>query len=72
MESIKEKMLAHPKKYNQTYIGHVLDTVSFGSKAIVAGGLTFIHAVFPFMFENTGSQIIRGLYMDLVEKAKFE
>lgn len=46
----------HPASVNQTYWAHLLFAVSFGFSMVKGGCACLIHAVFPFLFQTTGSQ----------------
>ncbi|MDR3504379.1 MAG: DUF6356 family protein [Legionella sp.] len=46
----------HPASANQTYWEHLLFAVSFGFSMVKGGCACLIHAIFPFLFQTTGSQ----------------
>lgn len=46
----------HPHSVNETYIEHMSFALKFGF-GLVGGGLAcIVHAIFPFLFEKSGSQ----------------
>jgi hypothetical protein len=47
----------HPHSVGETYLQHMKFACKFGSQLIGGGIACVIHAIFPFFFQNTGSQI---------------
>ena len=60
----------HPNQFHQTYVEHLLDTLNYSSKAFLSGGIILIHGFFPFLFKDTGIQIIQELFYELKKKKK--
>ena len=59
---------AHPRSVGETYPEHFGIAVRVGS-AMLAGGLAcFVHALFPKLFERTGSSAIKRLYEKLMAR----
>lgn len=56
----------HPSSVNESYIEHMEMSSTFSFWLFVAGFCALIHAVFPFMFEKTGSEIINKLHGRMV------
>ena len=56
----------HPASVGETYFGHLFSALSFCGKMTVALAACFVHAIFPFLFEKTGSQMITRLMDDMV------
>ncbi|MFJ1269262.1 DUF6356 family protein [Legionella lytica] len=46
----------HPASVNQSYWEHLLFAICFGFSMIKGGCACLIHAIFPFLFQTTGSQ----------------
>ena len=58
----------HPQSVGETYPEH-FGIASRVGLAMVAGGLAcFVHAVFPKLFERTGSATIKRLYAAIVAR----
>jgi len=57
----------HPRQVGETYSEHFATASSFGIPMILAGFACLLHAVFPFLFEKTGSNLVRNLYDRMVE-----
>jgi hypothetical protein len=56
----------HPATVGETYGQHFQTALGF-SVSMIGGGLAcMVHAVFPFLFERTGSATIRGLYERMI------
>jgi hypothetical protein len=68
LKLIEQQFLAHPHANHQTYMEHLSDSVEFGLKACVSGGVFITHGIFPFIFEHTGSDMIKALNERLVAK----
>lgn len=58
----------HPASVNESYFQHLSMATIFGLKLLLASFACFLHAIFPFMCERTGSQVIAELNQRMVEK----
>lgn len=56
----------HPHSVGETYSEHFVMASSFGVPMIVAGFACLLHGIFPFMFERTGSNLVRKLHDRMV------
>lgn len=56
----------HPASVGETYPAHLLHACGFAGAMFAGCVACFIHALFPFVFERTGSTIIRSLYARMV------
>lgn len=56
----------HLRNVDETYFQHFLHAVRFSGTLLFAGIVCLIHAVFPFLFEKTGSSLISVLHRDMV------
>ncbi|HRD69880.1 MAG TPA: DUF6356 family protein [Legionella sp.] len=58
----------HPASVNQSYFSHLRFALIFGFQMIYGGIACMIHAIFPFLFQNTGSQtVIRLMQKYLIQ-----
>ena len=58
----------HPRSVGESYTEHFAIACRFGA-AMLAGGLAcFVHALFPKLFERTGSAAIKRLYAAIVAR----
>ncbi|MGB7309771.1 MAG: DUF6356 family protein [Candidatus Acidiferrales bacterium] len=56
----------HPATVGETYGQHFQTALGF-SLSMIGGGLAcLVHAVFPFLFETTGSAAIRSLHERMI------
>lgn len=56
----------HPASVDETYGEHMVVAGSFGCRLLLASMACFVHAVFPWLFEKTGSSIITELHDRMV------
>ncbi|MEO0441232.1 MAG: DUF6356 family protein [Pseudomonadota bacterium] len=56
----------HPRTVGETYSEHFVMASSFGVPMILAGFACLLHGIFPFMFERTGSNLVRKLHDRMV------
>ena len=56
----------HPSSVNETYTEHMAMSASFGVAMLCGAFAAMVHAVFPFLFEKTGSAIITRLHDRMV------
>jgi hypothetical protein len=54
-------MFKHLRKNNVGYFQHFVHAVILGLLSVTAGIVFLIHAVFPFLFTHTGSNLIRKM-----------
>ncbi len=58
----KNPFTRHPGEVGESYGEHFLTAGSFGVQMIGAGLAALVHAVFPFLFIETGSRALRRLH----------
>jgi len=68
MKDVWKKFEEHPAASNQTYMQHLKTTIEYGTTSCFSGGLMITHAIFPFLFENTGERMIKELNEKLQHK----
>jgi hypothetical protein len=49
---------SHPHKVQQTYVKHLIFALKNGFSLILYGILLILHAIFPFIFENTSRDAV--------------
>jgi hypothetical protein len=65
----------HPKEIGETYAEHMGTAAGFGATMVVGGLCVMIHAILPFLFEQTGSRTMSKLHKKMtgrVEKVNWE
>lgn len=68
---MQNPFLKHPIKNKETYWQHWKCAVKIGLEAYFISIIIFIHAFFPFVFENTASERLKKLH-EKVERRKRE
>ena len=58
LDQVAEKFQEHPKDKGQTYLAHFWNSTYFGMCSFVCSVVFLLHAIFPFMFEKTGGNLI--------------
>lgn len=47
----------HPRSIGETYFQHMRFAMTYGGKMMAGGLACMIHAIFPFVFQTTGSRM---------------
>lgn len=55
---MKNIFTKHPNSIGETYFQHLRFASQFGITMMIGGIACLIHALFPFVFEKTGSNIL--------------
>ena len=63
--SIKRLFIAHPDALGETYLQHLGHAMSYSGRMFAAGFCAFTHALLPFLFEKTASNMIKTMYADM-------
>lgn len=58
----------HPHSVGESYFQHFFFALSFACKMLAAGVVCLIHAVFPFLFEKTGSNILMSIIHEVLQR----
>ena len=59
----------HPRSVGESYLEHGAFACRYGAKMTLGGLAAFVHGLFPFLFETTGSRITRELNEILEQSA---
>ena len=65
----------HPREVGESYGEHMQTAAGFGFTMLVGGLCVMVHAVLPFLFENTGSRTMDKLHRRMkkrVDKVNWE
>ena len=65
--SLKRKFTEHPETVGETYGQHFAVAMGFSLAMLKAAFCCAIHAIFPWCYEKTGSDCIKGLHERMVE-----
>ena len=60
----------HPNSVGETYFEHMKEAMRFAFKIQMVVFIILIHSVFPFLFEQVGSDEIEKINNDLQNKRK--
>jgi hypothetical protein len=58
----------HLRNVGETYSEHLGMASGFGLRMIATGLACLVHGIFPFLFERTGSTMVRRLHDEMVRK----
>ena len=58
----------HLRDVGETYTEHFGMASGFALRLITTGFACLIHGIFPFLFERTGSDMVRKLHDEMVRK----
>lgn len=58
----------HPASIGETYWQHLYFASIMGGKMLLGGIACLLHAIFPFLFEKTGSNILISLLHQFIER----
>ena len=61
LKKIYNLFIEHPNDMGESYLVHFIWGLIFSIYLVAAGVICFIHAVFPFLFEDTASSIARWI-----------
>lgn len=65
---MKNVFTEHPHSIGESYFQHFRFATCFGMKMIVGGFACLLHAIFPFIFKKTGSDLLLKMTHDFVER----
>lgn len=60
----------HPRSVDETYGEHMAVAWSFAVPMLLGGLACFIHGIFPFLFETTGSRCVKLLYTRIANRGR--
>jgi len=59
----------HPEQVGETYGEHMATAAGFGATMLLGGLCVMIHAVLPFLFEQTGSRTMDKLHRKMTKRS---
>ncbi len=65
---IKSLFIAHPDALGETYFQHLGHAMSYAGRMFAAGFCALTHAIFPFLFEKTASNLIKQMYAEMTSR----
>ena len=61
---------SHPDSVGETYGEHMGVAWSFAFPMLLGGLACFIHGIFPFLFETTGSRCVKLLHTRIANRGR--
>jgi hypothetical protein len=65
---MKNIFTEHPHSINETYFQHLKFAGLFGIRMMMGGLACMAHAIFPFLFQKTGSNLLLKMTHHFVER----
>jgi hypothetical protein len=59
----------HPREVGESYGQHLAHAGGAGLKLVGAGLACLVHAVLPFLFVHTASNVVREMYRGMTKRA---
>jgi len=59
----------HPNEVGESYAAHFLNASQFGLRMLAGGTAVLVHAIFPFLFVQTGSRTMDKLHRRMTGRA---
>ena len=63
------KFTEHPHSLGESYITHLVCALKYGTRMIVTGFAVIIHAIFPFVFKDSGSRLAKSICDDVDKRS---
>lgn len=60
----------HPREIGEGYLAHLRTAAGFGAVMVMGGLCVMVHAVLPFLFENTGSRTMDKLHKRMTRRVE--
>jgi hypothetical protein len=68
IERTKQLFVAHPEALNESYGQHFSHAMRYSGRMFAASLCAFTHAIFPFLFEKTASNMVKKMYADMTSR----
>jgi hypothetical protein len=65
-QPVKNPFTAHPHALDETYTQHFGHALRYSGLLLAASLCALVHAVLPFMFEKTASNMIKKMHGDMM------
>ncbi len=60
----------HPESVGETYFQHLQVALTFSLRMAIGSVVCLVHAILPFAFERTGSQILDKMHRQMVSQRR--
>lgn len=58
----------HPDALGESYLQHLGHALCYSGRMFAAGGAALVHAILPFLFEKTASNMIKAMYAEMTAR----
>ena len=65
---LKSLFITHPDALGETYFQHLGHAMGYAGRMFAAGFCALTHAIFPFLFEKTASNLIKQMYAEMTSR----
>ncbi len=65
---MKNIFTEHPHSVNETYGQHFCAAFKFGAQMMIGGVACVLHAIFPFIFQQTGSNYLFKIMQEFIAR----
>jgi hypothetical protein len=65
----RQLFMSHPDHLGESYFEHAGHALSYAGRLGAAAFCALVHAVFPFLFERTASNMIRAMHAEMAARA---
>ena len=60
----------HLEETEMSYFSHLKHALGIGAKMVLGGACCIVHSIFPFVFHNTATTIIKKIYFKYIVEEK--
>lgn len=68
LSRIKSLFTAHPESLDESYGQHFGHALSYAGRLFAASFCAFTHALLPFLFEKTASNLIKQMHAEMMAR----
>jgi Family of unknown function (DUF6356) len=68
LSRLKSLFVAHPDALGESYLQHLGHAMGYAGRMFAAGLCALTHAIFPFLFEKTASNLIKQMYAEMTSR----
>jgi hypothetical protein len=65
MQTVSNAFNDHPQRNNQSYFAHLCQAMVFSLLSLIASFTFLVHAIFPFVFQTEGGDVIQNIARDI-------
>jgi Family of unknown function (DUF6356) len=68
--SLHRLFTEHPDSVGESYVQHFVAAGAFGLRMVLGGVACLVHALLPFLFQQTGSNCVTDLHQRMVARQR--